>query len=335
MLYSMAPKDTLAYWLKGRALSANIDRRNHRVNSVATALEGRGYFGVQNNPEHEAFQFYLLNHAAAEIAVKYDQFEPLPSEALEVIRTYSETGSAIAERLFFYVFLITAREARHNHSSYEPTLIIPLMHKHYPDLGADMIKSMYQFFSSFPDSSQAMGKIKSAPDSFKIGPFCKMLQVVYYHCKWGSAFGGKKWGNIADCLYRMVSGEWTPELFADTAFTLAHNTAPIFNKGMLYTTPNESSLVKLLDVQRAGMMPQYAADGYQPNKSLIAMLNKNMPGFISGSVDWQKVQDLGAVGTYVAKPPKPAVPKPPAVPDVGSLKIDHGTAVKKLAGRAP
>jgi hypothetical protein len=40
-----------------------------------------------------------------------------------------------------------------------------------------------------------------------------------------------KWGNIADTLRHLVTGELSPEMFCDLGFALAHNNGPIFNKG--------------------------------------------------------------------------------------------------------
>lgn len=304
MLFSPAPKDTLAYWLKGHALGAHIDRRTHKAVDSAKSLQKLSWFGTMHAPEQEAVSFYLLNHVVADISAKYDPMEPLPTADLQLVQRYVTRGSEIAARLFYYVFLITAREARHNQSGYEPHKIVPAMQEDYPDMPESLVASMYAFLKGFNDSSSgALGQMLQVDSDWQLGPLCKMMCVVYYKCKWGSAFGGKKWGNIADCLYRLVTSEWSAEMFADTAFTLAHNTAPIFNKGMLYNSPG-GGFLKLLDCQRAGVIPNYLAEnpsmqGIGDDVAYVKMLK---PGLISGKVDWHMVQNLGAVGNHVKAP---------------------------------
>jgi hypothetical protein len=310
VLFSPAPKDTIAYWLKGHALGAHLDRRAHKAVDAAQALQKLSWFGTMHAPDQEAVSFYLLNHVVAEISAKYDPMEPLPSADLQLVQRYVTRGSEIAARLFYYVFLITAREARHNQSSYEASKIVPAMKEDYPDMPDSLISSMFSFLKGFNDSSSgALAQMLQVNSQWELGPLCKLMSVVYYKCKWGSAFGGKKWGNIADCLYRLVTSEWSAEMFADTAFTLAHNTAPIFNKGMLYNSPG-AGFIKLLDCQRAGVIPQYLAEnpsmtGIADDVQYVKLLKPNL---ISGKVDWQMVKNLGAVGDHVPKAKKTAAP---------------------------
>lgn len=338
MLFSPAPRNTLAYWLKGRALGAHLDRRYHTVVSSAKACNATGWMGSTPNPIKEAVQFYLLNHATAEISAKFEAMEPLPEPELKLVSHYVETGSAIAMRLYFYILLITAREARHNKSGSMSAKVQSKFLEDYPLLNEGQAGVIYSFLKGFPDSSgSALSTLHAINPTIQLGPFVKMMQLVYYNCSWSSSYGGPKWGNIADCLYRFVTGEWTAEMLADTAYTLAHNCAPIFNKGMLYSTPNTAELVRVLDVQRAGMIPQFVASegsNYLDAKD-AKIVNAALPGFISGTVDWQKVQDLGAVGHYVQKTPKPQ-PTMTMTTGIGQhmIKIDAINQAVKMTERA-
>jgi hypothetical protein len=125
-------------------------------------------------------------------------------------------------------------------------------------------------------------------------------------------------------------------MLLDTVWTLAHNGGPIFNKGMLFYHYNSTELVKILDVQRAGMVPNMVAHAdskfVQPSHGeLMVEVRKVIPEFGKAPVDWQKVQELGAVGKYAKVPPKPATPKVKPVMDPNLLQIMPGTFVKKVS----
>jgi len=331
MLYSNAPRDTAAYWLKGRPLAVHYDRSSAPVSAAAKALEQSGWFNSHSDPMLEAVHFYLLNHATVEIATRFDPLEPITDlKQLSLLQTYDATGSEIARRLFFYVLLITTREARHNKTSAQDSTakVTPIVQAEYPMITKAKVEEMVAFTKSFPDSSAALGKmLDPLTKDLPLGPFCKMLSGLYYKCSWSSAYGGPKWGNIADALFAFVRGTWSAEMFADTAFTLAHNTAPIFNKGMLYNNPGQG-VIELLDCQRAGMVPQWLADtqNYSHDK-IVQQVRGTLPHMFEGSVDWEQVMALGAVGNYKhkvpAKPPEPI--KPPTGCTDKQIAIDHKT----------
>lgn len=313
MLYNTAPIDTVGYHLNGRPLTAQIDRSDHFVHGLAKALQKSGWFdnGLAS-PDVDAVIFYLLNQAAADIRNRYDLLEPVPKEEADILSLYNERGSSIALRLAWYVFVITTREARHNQSTWDSSKakVVADVSTDYPDTGLTMIASMFNYTKSFPDSGAALGKLlQPSSEKFQLGPFCRLLRSIYYRCSWGGAFGGPKWGTIADALYAWVTGAWSAEMFADTAFTLAHNTAPIFNKGMLYNMPG-GNFIELLDVQRAGMIPQWLNGRGAKYAYLkeVQQVKETLPHLFEGEVDWHQVKALGAVGCYdelaQAKPPK-------------------------------
>jgi hypothetical protein len=97
-----------------------------------------------------------------------------------------------------------------------------------------------------------------------------------------------------------VYGEFTPEMFGDTAFTLAHNNGPMFNKGMLYSNYS-SEFKKILDVQRSGQIPQYLSEKVFIGDVVPTYMAEAVvvfPAELTGTVDWYKVEALGALGNY-------------------------------------
>ena len=101
----------------------------------------------------------------------------------------------------------------------------------------------------------------------------------------------------------MVVGETSIEIMNDTAWTLAHNNGPMFNKGMLYNTYT-STIYKILDVQRAGMIPQLIAEGTLGSHADSAVsqafeaVKAVFPESVTGYVDWFKVEALGSLHQY-------------------------------------
>lgn len=336
MLFSAAPTDTAAYWLKGRMLSLHYDRSKDLVVNAVQSLSKAGIFGSNENPMKSAVDFYLLNHVSTVISQRKDPLEPLDPAEVDVLRLYATSGAVTAARLFWYILLITTREARHNKSSGAEKMddVFKVVSKQYPDVEKATVESMFQFTKSCPDSSSILAHMIGGTSQYQLGPFCKLLSALYYKCHWHSSYGGKKWGVIADALHSFVSGEWSAEIFADTAFTLAHNTAPIFNKGMLYSCPS-GDFIQLLDCQRAGMVPQWVQQfgtAYHSDPSVKAA-KKVCPELFEGAVDWAKVQSLGAVGNYSHMVPK-VPPKPPTGTTGQKIQIDHANSVYILSKRA-
>jgi hypothetical protein len=101
----------------------------------------------------------------------------------------------------------------------------------------------------------------------------------------------------------MVWGRISAEMFLDTGFTLCHNGGPIFNKGMLYHHANKAELERILDVQRAGQIPQLVASKgtkfvTAPLSAYQSKMRELLGGEFDGYVDWFLVESLGSLGKY-------------------------------------
>jgi hypothetical protein len=91
-------------------------------------------------------------------------------------------------------------------------------------------------------------------------------------------------------------------MFVDISWALAHNGGPIFNKGMFFSHPSNPDLYKVLDVQRAGLMPGFVLQYGSPkghDQELTDLANWICNRFEDApTVDWDAVQKAGAVGGY-------------------------------------
>ena len=243
------------------------------------------------HPECDALSFYLLNHAVAEVGRRVHPDEPLRDYSW-IFNKYHETLREAGLRLAYYLFLICTREARHVRSSSNDAFLNNL-HQTLPR-SVDYVRSLPS------GSAPAAQKFMTDPPNTPIGDYTSCLVRIFNEGYWSSSFGGKKWGKVAQALHDYVRGEMSMELLLDMGFALAHNGGPIFNKQVLYHHQDNKELLKILDVQRAGMIPQLICSGQSTKittehqdlwKGLRAILGPCM----EGEVDWDWVKECGAV----------------------------------------
>ncbi len=291
-------KDTLAYF-KARPL---FQLRNMAAMPVAGASQSIRVYEQHLTTqealvEPAAVEFYFMNHAFAEVSRRYDVNEPLPASVQWVCDNYVMLANALAVRMTYYLLLICTREVRHLKSGPYKTALAT---KH-GEAFANFVKNLPH------DSTAAANRLRNSPPDMLLGDYTKALAHTFHKGLYNSSYGGPKWGVIADVLDNFVHGRISAEVMLDTAWTLAHNTSPIFNKGMLWAHYT-ADLVKILDVQRAGMMPQLLNDivngdakitnvgSYQ--KTLWEKVADALGEPMKGYVDWARVMKLGAVKQY-------------------------------------
>ena len=292
-----ARKDTLF----GMRQSALFEKRNssgiHVPVSVAVLNDYLKNCNGVVHPESEALKFYYSNHVFSLLSSKFDLHEPLPPEALSLARSYVKMSGDLVARLAYYVMMIIVREMRHVHAS--TSKVDSYASKYGPNFS--------EFIKVIKGHAEggAVAHLRNSPPVMELGKFLKGMVNLFVTGGFSSGYGGKPWSNIADTLRKMVEGEITPEMFADTAFTLVHNGGPMFNKGMLYHHQNNTVLYKLLDVQRSGQVPQLVVEGGIPPslrppefENFSSEAVKLFPAELSGGVDWYKVESLGSINKY-------------------------------------
>ncbi|CAM6004391.1 unnamed protein product [Sphagnum balticum] len=291
---------------RARPHTSNCDFGSQTVAETVVNYQQYLSKGVTKNakPEELAIYFYLLNAACAAIMQQVDKNQPLTKEQLAILDFYYAALEEIGYRTFFYLFLICTREARHWHQG-----------KAVKELTKKYGKYV-TFFGQIPDSSShIINHLASAAftTKFTLKEFTNLLYDVFNEGDFSSSFGGKKWAQCTQPLRDFVNGGITMEMLLDTAWTLAHNTGPIFNKGMLFATQDNAELLKILDVQRAGQIPNlvmFKESTYVTPDHLktLVMCQKALPDFGNEAVNWQKVVDLGAKGSYGVKKSKAVYP---------------------------
>lgn len=290
------PQNTLAYH-NSRALTRPADMSAVPVSSVIPAYK---QFHSQDktplaSPEREALWFYGMNHGMALISAKRHPLEPLPAAELDFVQRYHAMMGEKARRSFYYLLSICVREARHSHSKQTDG----------PKLTEKFGAPVANFLTASGGEEDIINRLLKNTLDCSIGTLCDALRWSYYHSIWGGAYGGPKWGNIADCMGRFVNGEFTAEIMLDTIWTLSHNCAPIFNKPGKLFGHNGSYIVRLLDLQRSGQMietilhdPEMAHYVNPEMTGMAAWVRDYFPGAIGPYVDWNTVEAKGSVQKY-------------------------------------
>jgi len=297
------PTDTLGYH-SARALCQYRDMSGIECSLVADAVKkflasnGNNY-GHLPKPESCALWFYFLNHGKSVIGSKYHPLEPLSKHDLDFVDLYHSKANKEAIRAFYYLLLICVRESRHVGAFNNEETRIHLFKKFGKEL-ADFNHSLRHL------GSEGAYKLflNSPPKTSGIGELCESLQYIFYNGDFSSGFGGPKWGSIADVLVKFVKGEYSAELMVDTVWTLQHNGGAIFNKGMIYTGFT-SSLLRILDVQRSGQIPEAIMSDVAIQhfvdydlKQAVKEFTQRHPDTFGSHVDWYKVEALGSQNKY-------------------------------------
>lgn len=291
------PTDTLAYH-QSRVLTTQRDMSSTPVQFVAEKI--KAYHGSASDkhstPETQALWFYGMNHGMSLISARFAPHQPLPEWERQYVERYHTEMVHRGVRAFYYLLLICTREARHNKS----------LHADYEQMVTKFGKPTANFFKLISGGESTIHqKLLAEPPAATIGQFTACLVWQFYNSSWAGGYGGKAWGMIADCLHRFVTGEYSAEMMLDTVWTLSHNNGPIFNKGLYYKMYNGPMVLRILDVQRSGQIPeavlhdsairQYAGSDLC---SLMLSLTKRYPEEIGEYVDWYVVEMLGSVGKY-------------------------------------
>lgn len=291
------PSNTLAYH-GSRLLCTHRDMRNVPCATVAKAMGAYMTADKFKNtcPDSEALWFYGLNHTVALISERRAPLEPLTIAENELVLAYHARLGPKAVRAFYYLLWICTREARH----------LPHLDSFAPKLEQHG-KGLQSFFTSINGGESGIAKkFLENPPPCTIGGYTKALCDIFYKASWGGmgGYGGPKWGAIAEVLDHFVNGVYTAEMMLDTNWTLCHNGGPIFNKGHFYKH-HSSDLVRLLDVQRSGQIPEAVMSDltlqqYAEGDLMLIMsqVYKMFPGKLGGCVDWLRVEALGSVNKY-------------------------------------
>jgi hypothetical protein len=280
------PQKTLAYYNTAPHLHV-INLSQVPMAGLAKSIKKYKSSCGQVHPETEAIWFYTMNHLVSLVKSRFTLHEELPEWAIKVMEEYMTTLSQCGQRMMAYIACITVRESRHLNSQGD---------KWWDDLDKKFGTPFRKFISEVESGGSEI-TLLNTPPKCNFLQFSEGMMYVFDEGKhWGGGYGGEAWGNVARALYRFAKGEFSMEMMLDTAFTLAHNGGPIFNKGMMYHGWG-GEFIKILDVQRSGQMPQLMMDNTMPAfymQSVFDLVNlvfQHAPeAFSVPYVDWYTVK---------------------------------------------
>lgn len=291
------PRNTLAaYEAAAQKTRINLSSRHLSLTAVETKRYREDCGTV--SPDVRALEFYAMNHYYSMVSQKFTRNEVLPAWAIEVCEGYERVLIDQGYRLMHYIICIIAREARH---TFAPT--DALMGK-LKVIGGDQMNAFLALIRNSSESEAVNSYMNKTPD-VPIGPYVRSLECVFDSGKWSSSYGGKPWGQIARTLGDFLYGKVSLEMMCDTAYTLAHNNGPMFNKGMMYDMyGSKEGFMMILDVQASGQIPELilarSKYPYLQNLSMPGLVKFtelmlcNLPDEFGIEVDWQKVEDAQA-----------------------------------------
>lgn len=212
-------------------------------------------------PFKDALTFYTLSHFMALIMAKRPRLQKLQGVEAEIVERYITAVIEQSRPLIAYTLYVCWREQRHRTDSSVVSTIYP----------KEFVQAQHTAWrEQFPKATELLTQIESDdgpeklpniwrntdPGDVTLGEFTDAIYRAFLDFPYKKGFGGFSWARIAQPLRQLVHGELSMEGFVDTAYALAHNNGTMFNKGVIYKTPDTDQLTDLLNVQRAGMLPQ-------------------------------------------------------------------------------
>lgn len=256
------------------------------------------------NPLNEAVNFYTLNHLVAILQQKFSRYEKLPAFGVKIVDEYAGVVSNQVLRFAIYLMMICMRESRHDQS--QESKHVQGLHTEFGDEAFDFIRNKIgAVVTGGINPPTAIQYFRG--HKFKdctLGQFFGCVLRVFERGNFGSSFGGYRWVTCGKPLHDWITGRISGEALVDVGYTLAHNGGPIFNKGMTYENA-PGSFRQVLDVQRAGYMPELVMtgeaegenfsldleDGWtkSPLAALVREVKKAFPDSIADTVDGNAV----------------------------------------------
>lgn len=295
--------------LLNRPIRSRLNLFDVEIDLIATQMLPR-FNEKHHSTLVSASSFYLGRHILAELSIHYLDDEYLPNDVTALVRKIQSEASVTALRMFYYLLMICHRESRHVHGNV-PSVMANYSHSNLSDYTTWLqSKSSGDCQKNFLSGGLSIDQRPAT-----LGEYVTHLFGIFTYGKFSTSYGGKPWARIAGVLLQFVKGEISGEMLVDTAWTLAHNTGHIFNKGCFFDIPGKQELIKLLDIQRSGQIPNYimsiGTHRFAPLAAFLCDVKKVLTWFNPGDfVDYALVTKLGAVGQYSQQPSPPPIPKP-------------------------
>lgn len=206
------------------------------------------YAACPDRPKVHPHVGAYIHYGGVELADRLSILNPtLPPDTWNKLASYwNQSCGVVCRQLLFYTWKIIAKEQRHGSSN--------MANKAF---GANSgLWTPGQKLVAAINSGGDYDAILEAGGACPVGDYLKAVVAHYNTGGWTGAFGGKKWGFIAEQVQKYFAGELSAMMAADRMWTLVHNTGPIFNKGFYFHHHNTGPLMEVLNAQAKGSVFQ-------------------------------------------------------------------------------
>ena len=296
--------------MQDRKVSKKRDMHSFTIGSFLSGYE-QVLACPMEQPAETAFRFYMGNHFIQELEKQYDLDEQLPAAVVGLLDEHYYQTTLDAARMFYYIVHICIRESRHARIDNCDADEVYRRYEEISEAHAGIIGS--------PGEHAASRFLDNLSRNVKLLEVMKFLHSMFVRTEWEESYGGGAWGDVAQPVIELLEDTINLEILLDTGYTLAHNGGPIFNKGEFYFNYS-SKFKKILDLQRAGMLPNWACH-YGKDDNMYTRYWARLVPHVASEARWHAPVDWFKVGLLC--------------PINGHKKYKQHKRVQIAAGNAP
>lgn len=278
--------------LTGRNISTTSAARSYKA-----LMDYHKSSGAQLNIGQTAVSFYLLNHAISLVNQSFAPDQELPPEHHALYTAYHKEAGAIGVRMFHDILYMLTTMASFTHpDSYHFDWIetdFGPQTKAFAEAVAANKGNNTWWTPNFADNKAVLSKALMESEGVSLAQAVGALTYIVDVRQKELAYG-PLWRDVGKMLLQFIHGVKSLESTIDTSFTYCHCNGSFFEKGHFFQAVG-NSLFEVLDVQRAGLIPQFVNEGKNPlanaalPKRLHSLVAPLYPEVFKGAMKWSDV----------------------------------------------
>lgn len=248
-----------------------------------------------------AVNFYLLNHAISLVNQSFPPEQELPPEYQAIYSFYHKEGGAIGVRMFHDILYMLTTMTSYTHP--EP--------HHFEWIEEDFGSATREFIESivntqgktntwwtgaYSSNEPMLKKAKMESGSITLAQGIGALTYILDVRQRELSYAGL-WRDVGKMMLQFIHGVKSLESTIDNSFTFCHCNGSFFEKGYLFQAVG-NTLFEVLDVQRAGLIPQFVNEGKHSlvknslAKQIHTLAAPVFPEIFTGAMKWKDVKEV-------------------------------------------
>lgn len=247
-----------------------------------------------------AVKFYMLNHAVSLLNQSFTPDAELPKAHHELYNTYHKEAGAIGARMFhdiLYMLTVMASFTHPDayHFEWIETDFGPKT-RAFAEAVAGNKTSNTWWTPEFSTNKEVLSKAIAESDGVTLAQAVGALTYIV-DVRQRELSYGPLWRDVGKMLLQFIHGIKSLESTIDTSFTYCHCNGSFFEKGHFFQAVG-NSLFEVLDVQRAGLIPQFVNEGKNTlargadAKRIHAMSAPLFPEVFKAPMKWSDVKQV-------------------------------------------